>query len=252
MFEPGAPTRYLRLFDPVAGKVRFFRQWGVLYGSCSAPVRWQDTLHPWIETQNFVEGKNEQCVFYNPTTKVVVATYTDDILARGPAAEVENFLTNLQRRFKCKKPRYFTEDSPLDHLGMLFFMNERGIFLSMQHYIGTMIHNLNLDSSKFRRCRTPISAEISDTTPLSAEEAAFFMSGTGMIGWLAVTGRPDLKYAHSRISQHLAHPSVGSLGTLMHAIRYCHFSKHYCICQSSLVDNSGQIDTKTALLWTWT
>ena len=242
MFEPGSPARYLRLFDPVANKVRFFRQWGVLYGSCSAPVRWMDTLHPWIETQGFVEGKNEQCVFYNAATKVTVATYTDDILARGPAAEVVKFLTALQNRFKCKKPRYFTEADALDHLGMLFFMNERGVFLSMQHYIETMMHNLDLDTSKFRRCRTPISAEISDTTPLSKEEATFFMSGTGMIGWLAVTGRPDLKYAHSRISQHLAHPSVGALGALMHAIRYCHFTKHYCLCQSKLVTDTKSCD----------
>ena len=117
-------------------------------------------------------------------------------------------------------------------------MNKRGVFLSMQHYIETMMHNLDLDTSKFRRCRTPISAEISDTTPLSKEEATFFMSGTGMIGWLAVTGRPDLKYAHSRISQHLAHPSVGALGALMHAIRYCHFTKHYCLCQSNLVTDN--------------
>ena len=244
MFEPGSPARYLRLFDPVANTVRFFRQWGVLYGSCSAPVRWMDTLHPWIEGEGFVEGKNEQCVFFNAKTKVTVATYTDDILARGPALEVVKFLTALQKRFKCKTPRYFTETDALDHLGMVFFKNKRGIFLSMQHYIETMMHNLDLDTSKFRRCRTPISAEISDTTPLSEEDAAFFMSGTGMIGWLAVTGRPDLKYAHSRISQHLAHPSVGALGALMHAVRYCHFTKQYCLCQSA-VNSNGELKDET-------
>ena len=93
MFPPGSPARYLRLFDPVAGKVRFFRQWGVLYGSCSAPRRWQETLHPWIETQGFTAGKNEQCIFYNSKTKVLVATYTDDIIARGPAEAVVSFMT---------------------------------------------------------------------------------------------------------------------------------------------------------------
>ena len=232
MFPPGSPARYLRLFDPVAGKVRFFRQWGVLYGSCSAPRRWQETLHPWIETQDFVAGKNEQCIFYNSKTKVLVATYTDDIIARGPAEAVVSFMTTLAKRFHCKPPRYFTEATPLDHLGMMFFMNERGVFLSMEHYIATMIHNLKLDTSTFRKCRTPISAPIDDYTSLSEDESAFFMSGTGMIGWLAVTGRPDLKYAHSRISQHLASPNVGALKALMHAIRYSHFTRDFCLHQS--------------------
>ena len=232
MFPPGSPARYLRLFDPVAGKVRFFRQWGVLYGSCSAPRRWQETLHPWIETEGFTAGKNEQCIFYNSETKVLVATYTDDIIARGPAAAVVTFMNTLAKRFHCKAPRYFTEETPLDHLGMMFFMNERGVFLSMEHYIATMIHNLKLDPSIFRRCRTPISAPIEDHTSLSEDEAAFFMSGTGMIGWLAVTGRPDLKYAHSRISQHLATPNVGALKALMHAIRYSYFTRDYCLHQS--------------------
>ena len=59
LFSPDDPPRYLMLKDPVSGAHRYFRQWGVVYGSCSALRRWQDTLHPWIESQGFADGREE-------------------------------------------------------------------------------------------------------------------------------------------------------------------------------------------------
>ena len=74
-FGPEEPPRYLKVRDPVSGSWRYFRQYGPVYGSSSAPKRWENTLHPWLESQGFVQGKNEKCVFYHPTRKVVVITY---------------------------------------------------------------------------------------------------------------------------------------------------------------------------------
>jgi hypothetical protein len=115
---------------------------------------------------------------------------------------------------------------------MTFFRTSKGTYLSMENYINTMIHNLGLDPTKFRKVRTPISCPVMDFTPLSPDEAKFFMSGTGMIGWLAVTGRPDLKYCHSRMSQHLASPNRGALANLLHAVKYCFWSKSLCLHQA--------------------
>ena len=56
---------------------------------------------------------------------------------------------------------------------------------------------------------TPISTAITDLTPLTRDESKWFMRGTGMCGWLAMTGRPDIKYAHSRIM--LTYPAVSIL-----------------------------------------
>ena len=50
-----------------------------------------------------------------------------------------------------------------------------------------------------------------------------------MLGWLAFTGQADLKYAHSRISQHMAKPTMGSLQALHHCLRYCWFTKNLCL-----------------------
>ena len=52
-----------------------------------------------------------------------------------------------------------------------------------------------------------------------------------MLGWLAGTARPDLKYAHSRISQHMADPRRGALKAVLHAIRYCSSTRTACLYQ---------------------
>ena len=46
MFPPNTPPRYLKVRDPASGTVRYFRQDGVLCGSRSSVVRWQQMLHP--------------------------------------------------------------------------------------------------------------------------------------------------------------------------------------------------------------
>ena len=224
-FSPADPARYLYLRDPVSGIGRYFRQWGVVYGACSSPVRFMNTLHPWIVSQGFVAGLNEPCVFYNADLDILVETYVDDCLAVGPAKNVQAFMKDMAIRFRCKDPVELTEGSPIDHLGMNFIKTSDGIYLSMESYIETMLHNLDLDPTTFRRVRTPISMPIEDSRQLDRDGEKFFRSGVGMIGWLAFTGRPDLKYCHSRISQHMANPTVGAMAALSHALRYCYFTK---------------------------
>ena len=47
-----------------------------------------------------------------------------------------------------------------------------------------------LEAAEELRSCSPISAEIKDDTPCSKTEATLLMMGTGMLGWLAFTGRP--------------------------------------------------------------
>ena len=93
-----------------------------------------------------------------------------------------------------------------------------------------MMVKLDLKLSQFRKVRSPISAEIKDDTPGNKGEATLFMMGAGVLGWLAFTGHPDLKYAHSRISQHMA-KLMGVLQALHHCLWYCWFTKSLCLHQ---------------------
>ena len=170
MFPEDAPPRYLMCKDPITGKRRFFRQYGVIYGSCSAPVRWMNTLHPWIVEQGFVQGKNEPCVFYHKGMDTTVSTFVDDCGIEGPRENVEKFIKLISSRFECKKPEWLEIDSPLDHLGMVFFVDEHATYLSMECYIKTALQRLDLEHEKFHRYTSPITKPILDHTPITPEQ----------------------------------------------------------------------------------
>jgi hypothetical protein len=70
-----------------------------------------------------------------------------------------------------------------------------------------------------------------DMGEISSDEKEFFMTACGMLGWLAMTARPDVKYAHSRISQHMATPRKGALKAVIHAVKYCSSTKTACLFQ---------------------
>ena len=234
MFKEDEPPRYLMLPDPVTGTKRYFRQLGVVYGSASSPKRWQDTLNGWLvkpEKQGgggYVQGKNDPCMFYHPRLEVALATYVDDMAVRGQRPNAEKAFEAIQNRFKCKDVHWLGVGSPLDHLGMTFFQDEKATYLSMENYIEAMVTRLEVDVDRGRH-DLPMSGPITDHTPLSRQEARWYMSATGMIGWLAGTGRPDLKLSHSRIASYMANPCRGALRAVLQAVRYCWHHRHLCL-----------------------
>ena len=232
MFGKEEPPRYLRLKDPVTGTVRYFRQLGVVYGSASASKRWMETLHPYLVSIGFEQGRNEPCVFRHKQLGVTLASYVDDLLCKGPKAAVEAVFAKIASRFKCKEPAYLGQGSPLDHLGMYFAEDSQGTCLSMHNYIDAMVVRLGMEDDGCSKVRLPISQPIDDYEPLGPAEAKWFMSACGMIGWLSGTGRPDLRYAHSRISQHMAAPCKGALSAVKRAVKYCMNTRDWCLRQS--------------------
>ena len=123
------------------------------------------------------------------------------------------------------------QDSSLDHLGMYFAEDSQGTYLSMHNYIDTMVVRLGMEGDDCSKARLPMHKPIDDYEPLSPSEAKWFMSACGMIGWLSGTGRPDLRYAHSRISQHMAAPCKGALSAVKTAVKYCKNTRDWCLWQ---------------------
>ena len=108
MFPETDPPRFLKVRDPVSGLFRYFCQRGVLYGSRSSAVRWQRTLHPFLESIGFVQGQNEPCAFYHPKRKIKLLSYVDDLLAKASQASSDWFYEKLFARFDCKPVQWLS------------------------------------------------------------------------------------------------------------------------------------------------
>ena len=88
---------------------------------------------------------------------------------------------------------------------MTIFQDREGAYI--EDYIHGMLVKLQVeDGCSQHRIRTPMRKPFDDFTEVSKEERAFFIFACGMISWLALTSRPDLKHCHGRISQHMSAP----------------------------------------------
>ena len=108
--------KWLKYRDPITGQVVYFKQLGPLYGEASAPVRWFETIAPWLVEQGFVQGENEPCVFYHHDRDVLLLLYVDDCLVDAEADQIEWIFNLLDERFKSM-PGDHTPPCAHPHLG---------------------------------------------------------------------------------------------------------------------------------------
>ena len=106
-----------------------------------------------------------------------------------------------------------------------------------------MLIKLGMESAVGLNMRTPIHKPIEDMWDISKAQVSFFMSACGMSGWLASTGRPDMKYTHSRISQHMSAPKRGALAAVIHTMKYCTSTLTACLFQPYGCDGEWRLTT---------
>ena len=56
--------KYVKFKNPITGEMMYFKQFGPLYGEKSAPMEWEDTIAPFIESLGFTRAKNDACMFF--------------------------------------------------------------------------------------------------------------------------------------------------------------------------------------------
>ena len=99
---PDDIVKYNKFMDPVTKVVEYYRQTGPIYGEAGAPVRWENTIAPWLEAEGYVRGCNEPAVYYHPTQDVLLLKYVDDLMYDGEEDDVQWSDDRLEDRFDCK------------------------------------------------------------------------------------------------------------------------------------------------------
>ena len=252
---PDGQTKLIKFKNPITGQWEYWEQSGPIYGEASAPVRWEKTIGPWLESQGFAQGKNEPCAYYHSERDLLVLLYVDDLLYDGQVEDIEWISSQLDSRFKCKPIEWLTADHPIDFIGMVISIDKERIYLSMEKYILHILKVLGLENIK--TAPTPIHHAIDeDSEPLSSHQRRLFMTICGFLGWLSNTVRLDISYAYSRASQHMANPTKSAFDVLLRCMQYLKGSAKWCISsllhppdqplstmvKHSTVDKYGEID----------
>ena len=215
-------VKYLTIKNPLTGMWEYYEQSGPIYGEASAPIRWENTLIPWLMEQGFERGENEKSVLYHAERDLALVVYVDDVLADGERTQVDWIFQLMDERFDCKDAEYLTKETPLDYVGIEVEMTDERIYMHMDKYIQNCIQALNLEGAKTSKAhRRPISRSVfTQEEKLTPGEHHYFLRALGMLGWLANTARPDVAYTHSRIGQHAATPTQEAMSAVTEAFLY--------------------------------
>ena len=207
-------TKFVAIKNPVTNEWEYYEQYGPIYGEASAPVRWENTLIPWLEEQGFTRGQNEKSVLYHEERDIVLLVYVDDVLTDASRDNVDWIFDLMDKRFKCKDADFLSEETPLDYVGIEVEKTKTHIVMHMKKYILGAIKILQSKSpsswreaSKYKPSMPIMETITKDGPELSPADTSYFLTGLGMAGWLANTVRCDLAYSHSRIGQHAARPT---------------------------------------------
>jgi hypothetical protein len=216
---PEGQVKYVKFKNPITGEMMYFKQFGPLYCEKSAPMEWEDTIAPFIESLGFTRAKNDACIFFNKETGMIVLLYVDDLYVDGAPSDVMAFHQNLTSRFECKELMILEEGRYLDYLGMeiskLYVEGIEEISLTMASYSRKMVELLKVDNSHHSMnvvdCpyKDKMANHDDDDMVLDYEDRKVFMTGLGMLGWLVSCIRGDLAYTYSMIASDMANPTKG-------------------------------------------
>ena len=227
---PEGKVKYVKFKNPITGEMMYFKQFGPLYGEKSAPMEWEDTIAPFIESLGFTRAKNDACIFFHKDTGMIVLLYVDDLYLDGIPSDVMEFHRNLTARFECKELMILEEGRCLDYLGMEISKRHNNgvseVSLTMAAYTRKLVEFLKVDSTHHSMnavdCphKDKMNTHDDDDVSLDYADRKVFMTGLGMLGWLVSCIRGDLAYTYSMIASDMANPTKLSMKRLIWAARY--------------------------------
>ena len=216
---PDGTVKYICFKHPITKEIIYYRQAAPIYGEASAPIRWENTIAPFFETINMSRGENEKCCFHEPDKDLLAVLYVDDALGDGEEDDISWLFAKLDDRFECKGAEWLEPDSSVDYLGMTVSQDDTYLYMSMSEYILKCLKELGWEDLK--PASTPIDCPIDPDAPaVSPEIKHMAMKAIGMLGWLSITVRCDVTYAHSRISQYQSKINESVVQALHRCFRY--------------------------------
>ena len=225
-FDDGR-DRYLKVRSPIDHRWRYYQQFKPLYGSRSAPIRWQNTFVEWATKPvsegggGLVRGHNERSMFTRKATAttgpLILVLWVDDIWLTGRKTDQLEFYVQLDKRFDTNGVTWLLTGVTIDHVGMQVHQCENYTWILMSTYIVNMQVILNMQGCK--PMYVPMIKGITDMKELSASRRVWFRTGLGMCGWLA-NHRPDGVLTYNRIAQYQAAPNQGAYDAVVNLVRY--------------------------------
>lgn len=160
------------------------------------------------------EAENDRCVFFRREPLLILAIYVDDGLV---FAENQRGATDILEKMKSEFEIH--EVTVATYLGFQIELLEHGhIFIHQSRYIRTILTRFEMEDCYAVKC--PISTTISTGSAENLGPTIKFREAVGSLMYRAVTTRPDIIYAVTKVSRKVCNPTEEDWQAIKRIFRY--------------------------------
>lgn len=200
-----------------------------LYGLRDSAALWNNDLDKKLQSMGFQPLADDPCVYTrwgtdggNPGLTIMMVYVDDFIIAAPSEAEIDDIIKQLNVDFLLKdlgEPKQFLACAlNRDYLKKTITMTQSAYVQSILHKTGiTGFKDLPLPA--IWKWREP---GHDAATVLDDDDFDVYQSVIGMLNWLAIKTRPDIRFVVTRLQCKMAAPDRTDLQAMQHVIKYLH------------------------------
>lgn len=189
-----------------------------IYGLKQSPRLWYARLTKYIRSIGFVMSEYDNCLWFNTTTKVMVAIYVDDLLVTGPQDEINIFKDQMKKEFEM------VDSGQVEYF--LGIQVRRGggdgaYIWCQEHYIDKLLKQWDMEEAHEVSVPMQRGLYLSKRKPEEpACDKTDYQSAVGSLMYVMMATRPDIAYAVAHLSKFCNDPSITHWNALKRVLRY--------------------------------
>lgn len=185
-----------------------------IYGLKQSPRCWNQRFKDEVSDLGLSESTDDPCLLVRNVdgNKLLVVLYVDGLVAATRKSDAEEFLKQLQSRFKIAIEKFGC------FLNLQISQEKDGsVVIHQQSYAESVLRRFKMDESN--PVSTPIDQYIRDTDELELTSAPY-REAIDCLMYLAVATRPDIAFAVRYASQFLEKPETKHWSLVKRILRY--------------------------------
>jgi hypothetical protein len=198
-----------------------------LYGLKQSPALWNNHFSATLQDLGLAPVPGVNCLFSNDS--MILFFFVDDIAVIFPkesTREVDEFQQKLADIYEM---RILGELEWFLNIRIIRDRPQRKLWLCQDSYIEKLATKFNINPDKKPSTPLPVEELQSSDTQVTAQETYAYQQKIGSINFAAVTTRPDIAQATSKLAEYLQNPSQRHQQLATRVIEYLVTTKHLAI-----------------------
>ncbi|KAI2732949.1 hypothetical protein DTO013E5_10235 [Penicillium roqueforti] len=196
-----------------------------LFGLRDSAFLWNEEMDCKLRQTGFRPLEDDPCVYVkmgkNCADLTIMMIHVDDFIIAAPTSgEIDSVVKQLKKHYDMKdlgEPKQYL-NCALDR-----DYNAGTIIMSQEAYVQKILRITDTAGTK----ETPLppgwresNPEDIDSNLLDDENFEHYQTVVGMLNWLAIKTRPDIRFAVTRLQHRLATPTFSDLEAMRHVVKY--------------------------------